>query len=130
METINCYARLGDFCLNGKPLTAEGDPDYMMEDDGTYIGQIHAVCCTQCYAACGAPILADLTLAIMKHKGCTVVEEEVDAQDLEPGDLWYWAHTEWAPGTVGNKINLAVRTGNVNDTPGRVYRIRITKDDT
>lgn len=127
MTTINCYARVSGSCLNGKPLIAEGDPDYMMEDDGTYVRQIDAVCCTNCYARVGAPLLADLTLAIMKAKGVTVTEEEIDTKDLRAGDLWYWAPLEWAPGIIGNKINLAIFPGTIINETSRVWRVTITR---
>lgn len=123
-ERINCFARIAPDCLHGKPLTAES-PEYEMPIDGTYVGAIDAVCCTPCYVAVGMPDNKDLTLAIMAKKGVRVIEEEVDAAELEPGDLWSSLPVDWLPGVTGMKI--AIRSGNVIDAPERVYRIRLER---
>lgn len=125
---IRCYAQVSDACYNGSPSGVEAD-DYEMRDDGTYVEQIDAVCCTPCYTALGCPDNAYLTLAIMARKGVRVREEAVRASELEPGDLWSFVPTEWAKGITGNKISLAVRSGNVIDDGNDpvVYRVRIER---
>lgn len=126
-DRINCFAQVSPACLHGKPLSAEGDPDYRMEEDGTYVHQIDAVCCTMCYADIGAPLLADITEAIMAAKGVKVRQEEIDAQDLRPGDLWASVPLDFRNGAIGGKVYLAVRTGNLTTEEGRVYRVTIER---